>query len=191
VRPRDYLHQEACERLPAVLSAAGIGPRILLGHSDGASIATIYAGTIADPLLRGVVQLAPHFVVEEQALAGIRAIREAWATTDLRRRLRKYHGPNTDHLFRQWTETWLDPGFQAWNITSEMSRVTVPTLLVHGAADQYGTERQVAVARGVARCSLGAIIMPGIGHSPHLEAPEVTTAVVSEFVIPIAGRVGV
>jgi pimeloyl-ACP methyl ester carboxylesterase len=186
VRSRDYLHREACERLPAVLGAAGIGPRILVGHSDGASIATIYAGTIEDPLLRGVVQLAPHFLVEEEALAGIREIREAWKASNLRRRLRKYHGPNTDDLFRQWTGTWLDPDFRTWDISGELGRVSVPTLLVQGAADEYGTASQFALARGVARCPLETILLPGIGHSPHLEAPEVTTAFVSEFLLSLA-----
>jgi pimeloyl-ACP methyl ester carboxylesterase len=190
-RPRDYLHREACERLPALLHVAGIGPRVLIGHSDGASIATIYAGAVEDPLLLGLVQIAPHFVVEEEALDGLRALREAWSTTNLRRRLRKYHGRNTDHLFRQFTETWLEHDFRSWDITDEMGRVSVPTLLVHGGEDQYGTERQLDVARGVARCPLTTEVLPGLGHSPHLEAPEVLTPLVAEFVAELQrGPVG-
>jgi pimeloyl-ACP methyl ester carboxylesterase len=181
-RPHDYLHREALEVLPAVLRAANVGPRILVGHSDGASIATIYAGTIADPGLLGVVQLAPHFVVEDEALTGIRDIVGAWGSTNLRRRLAKYHGPNTGDLFRQWTETWLDPAFRSWNITAELEGVPVPTLLVQGAADQYGSEAQFDIARRVARCRLSTLMLPEVGHSPHLDAPEVTTTAVSGFV---------
>ena len=181
-RPHDYLPREALAVLPEVLGLMGVGPRVLVGHSDGASIATIYAGTVVDAQLRGVVQLAPHFIVEPEALVGIRAIREAWATTNLRRRLRKYHGPSTDDLFRQWTETWLDPAFATWDITDCLPRVTVPMLLLQGEADEYGTAAHFALARRLCGCPLETVLLPGVGHSPHLEAAAETTVAVAAFI---------
>lgn len=181
-RPLDYLHREALQVLPAVLAAARVGPRILVGHSDGASIATLYGGGIDDPNLLGIVQLAPHFVVEPDGLAGIREIRESWETTNLPARLARYHGGHTDTLFRHWAGTWLDPAFATWDISSAMARVRVPTLLVQGDLDEYGTLQHFEIARRVARCRLEERVLSGVGHSPHLEAPETVTPLVAEFV---------
>ncbi|MBK8250861.1 MAG: alpha/beta hydrolase [Gemmatimonadetes bacterium] len=181
-RPHDYLQREALVLLPELLDVMEVGPRVLVGHSDGASIATIYAGTVPDAQMRGVVQLAPHFMVEEEALGGIRAIRESWATTNLRRRLRKYHGTSTDDLFRQWTETWLDPAFASWDITDCLPRVTVPMLLLQGDADEYGTSAHFDLARRLCRSPLETVMLPGVGHSPHLEAAVETTTAVATFI---------
>lgn len=187
-RPLDYLHREALDVLPDVLRQEGVVCPLLVGHSDGASIATVYAGAAGDERLCGVVQLAPHFIVEPEALVGIRAIREAWSTTNLRKRLRKYHGPNTDDLFRQWTETWLDPAFGTWSITDLLPRITVPMLLVQGDTDEYGTLVHFGLAKQLVSAPLETVLLREVGHSPHLDAAEETTRIVAAFVQHIAGR---
>ncbi|MBL8980965.1 MAG: alpha/beta hydrolase [Gemmatimonadetes bacterium] len=186
-RPHDYLHREALEVLPEVLRQERVDSLLLVGHSDGASIATIYAGAAGDDRLCGVVQLAPHFIVEPEALVGIRAIREAWSTTNLRKRLRKYHGPNTDDLFRQWTETWLDPAFGAWSISDLLPRITVPMLLVQGDTDEYGTLAHFDLATQRVSAPLETVLLRDVGHSPHLDAAEETTRLVAAFVDRVTG----
>ncbi len=181
-RPLNYLQVQAMDVLPAVLDAAGIRDHVLIGHSDGASIAALNSGEVRDPRLRGVVQLAPHFVVEERALEGIRVAREAWETTNLRERLMKYHGDQTDDVFFAWNDRWLSPEFRDWNITSSMAKVEVPTLLIQGDEDQYGTLLHFELARRVARCRLEEVVLQGVGHSPHLDAPEQTTDAVARFI---------
>ena len=185
-RPLDYLHREALEVLPEVLRQEGVVWPLLVGHSDGASIATIYAGSAGDDDVCGVVQLAPHFVVEVEALAGIRTIREVWSTTNLRKRLRKYHGSNTDDLFRQWTETWLDPAFGTWSITDCLPRITTPMLLVQGDTDEYGTLAHFELARHLVTAPLETALLRDVGHSPHLDAAEETTHLVAAFVRRVA-----
>ena len=141
-RPLDYMTREARFSLPAVLEAIGFKRGILLGHSDGASIAAIYAGEIADERIKGLILMAPHLFTEAMGLASIAEARRAYETGDLRAKLAKYH-THVDIAFRGWNDAWLDPGFKAWNIEDAVGRWRVPALVIQGADDQYGTLKQV------------------------------------------------
>lgn len=180
-RPLDYMSREALDVLPALLETIGFRRGVLLGHSDGASIATIYAGARGDHRLRGVVLIAPHFVVEDVSVASIAAIRKAYETTDLRGKLSRWHR-NVDNAFYGWNDAWLDPDFRRWDISEYLAYIRVPVAIVQGADDQYGTVRQIEIAREECYCPVDATLVPQAGHSPHREAPDLTLAAVSDFV---------
>jgi pimeloyl-ACP methyl ester carboxylesterase len=175
-----FMHEEARDILPHVLDAIGLERGVLLGHSDGASIAAIYAGSIEDHRVRGLVLLAPHFFTEEFGIAEIARMREAYETTDLRTRLGKWH-QDPDNAFRSWSGPWLDPAFRKWEITGELAYIRVPILIVQGADDQYGTLRQIEVAKEECYCPVEAVILPGTRHVPHREAADATMAAIVDF----------
>jgi pimeloyl-ACP methyl ester carboxylesterase len=175
-----FMHEEAREVLPHVLDAIGLRRCILLGHSDGASIAAIYAGSTADHRIRGLVLLAPHFFAEEFGVAEIGRMREAYQTTDLRAKLGKWH-QDPDNAFYSWSGPWLEPAFREWDITEELAYIRVPILIVQGADDQYGTLRQIEVAKEVCYCPVEAVVLEGIRHIPHREAPDATMAAIVDF----------
>ncbi len=175
-----FMHEEACETLAQVLEAIGLRRGILLGHSDGASIAAIYAGSVADHRVRGLVLLAPHFFTEEFGVAEIGRMRAAYRTTDLRAKLGKWHR-DPDNAFCSWSGPWLDPEFRKWDITEELAYIRVPILIVQGADDQYGTLRQIDVAQEECYCPVEAVILERIRHTPHREAPEATMAAIVDF----------
>lgn len=180
--PRDprYLHDEAYLVLPAVLDALDVPRVILIGHSDGGTIALLAAGALPDRVV-AVVCEAAHVFVEEITLAGIRAAGEAFAKSDLRRRLQRYHGEKTDATFAAWHDTWLSPVFRSWSIEAELPRVTCPTLVLQGEDDEYGTAAQVAaIARGVSGPVETALI-PGCAHVPHHQARDEVTARIERF----------
>ena len=180
--PLDYMQREGLE-LPRLLDAAGIGDCILVGHSDGASIALVAAGAANDSRIRGLVAMAPHVFTEAEGLASIRAARVAFDTGDLRARLARYHGDNVDCAFRGWSESWLDPTFEDWNLESFLSGINVPVLQIQGRDDQYGTARQLeAIARGV-RGSVETHLLDACRHAPALEQPERTLDLIKAFVL--------
>jgi len=180
-RPLDYMQREAADVLPALLDAIGFRRGILLGHSDGASIAAQYAGSHQDHRVRGLVLMAPHFFVEPQGLAEIRNARTAYETTDLRARLARHHA-DVDAAFRGWNEAWLDPQFEStFDITEALAYIRVPILAVQGEADRYGTLAQIRAAQDECYCPVEALVMPGAGHAPHREKPEDAVAAVAAF----------
>jgi pimeloyl-ACP methyl ester carboxylesterase len=180
----DYMHAEAADCVRPVLDAAGIGPCVLLGHSDGGSIAALYAGTQNDPRVRGLALLAPHFIVEDVSIAGIEAARDRYRAGDLRARLARYHA-DVDGAFLGWNGAWLDPAFRAWDILPECAGIAVPTLIVQGLADPYGTAAQVEALRSVAGAHVRPLPLEGVGHAPHLEAADATVAAVADFVAEV------
>ena len=181
-RPLDYMQREAAAVLPKLLDAIGFRRGILLGHSDGASIAAAYAGSHQDHRVGGLVLIAPHFFVEPAGLAEIRKARAAYETTDLRTRLARHHD-NVDVAFRGWNEAWLDPQFAtAFDITDALAYIRVPILVIQGEADRYGTLAQVRAAQEECYCPVEALVMPGVGHSPQREKPEETLAAIAAFV---------
>src|ERR1043166_134138 len=180
-RPLDYMQREATEMLPALLDAIGFRRGILLGHSDGASIAACYAGSVQDHRVRGLVLIAPHFFTESEGLAAIRKARAAYATTDLRARLARHHA-DVDVAFRGWNEAWLDPGFADFDTTDTLAYIRVPMLIVQGEADPYGTVAQARVAAEGCYCPVETVLMPGVGHAPHREKPEATLAAAAAFI---------
>jgi len=175
-----FMHEEAREVLPRVLDAIGFRRGFLLGHSDGASIATIYAGSIQDHRVRGLVLLAPHFFAEDMGIEEIRRARDAFAAGGFRAKLSRWH-MDVDCAFRSWSEPWLDPEFRKWDITEELAYIRVPILIVQGDQDQYGTLKQLEVARRECFCPVETAVLPGVRHVPYREAPEQTLVLVSDF----------
>ncbi len=179
-RPLDYMTREALSVLPEVLDVIGFSDGILIGHSDGASIAAIHAGAKRDPRVRGVVLMAPHFFTEAMGLDAIAEARTAYSDGDLRARLGKYH-EHVDAAFRGWNDAWLDPGFKAWDIQNYLDEVTAPVLCLQGDSDQYGTRAQVDVVERRARGPVTVRMIPGCRHSPHLEVPEKVRTEIATF----------
>ena len=178
-RPLSYMHDEALSVLGRVLDEAAIRRCVLVGHSDGASIAAIYAGGVQDFRVRGLVLLAPHYFVEDICISAIERSREAFSSGDLRRRLARYHD-DVDVAFLGWNGAWLDPGFRTWDITEYLAYIRVPVLQVQGIADPYGTAAQPLAMQQAAYCPVETVMVPG-GHAPHLEAAAPTMAAIAEF----------
>jgi pimeloyl-ACP methyl ester carboxylesterase len=180
----DYMHIEALEVLPGLLDSIGFRRGLLVGHSDGASIAAIYAGGVQDHRVRGVAMIAPHFVVEDISVASIAEIKRAYETTDLRVKLKRWHN-DVDNAFHGWNRAWLDPKFRNWDISEYLAYIRVPVAILQGADDRYGTLRQIEIAEEECYCPVDVTVIAGAGHSPHREAPGVTLDAISEF----AGRI--
>ncbi|MBI5264477.1 MAG: alpha/beta hydrolase [Bradyrhizobium sp.] len=179
-RPLDYMQREALDVLPKLLDLIGFRRGILLGHSDGASIAAIYAGGIEDHRLRGVVMIAPHFIVENVSVKSIAEIKTAYETTELKSKLARWH-KDVDNAFYGWNGAWLDPKFRDWDISDYLAYIRVPVAVLQGGNDQYGTMRQVEIAREECYCPVDVTEIPGAGHSPHREAPDVTLDAITQF----------
>jgi pimeloyl-ACP methyl ester carboxylesterase len=175
------MHDEALSVLPRVLDATRVRRGVLIGHSDGGSIAAIYAGAVQDPRVAGVVLIAAHFSVEEINIASIADIKANYEQGDLRQRLAKYHR-DVDVAFRGWNDAWLDPRFRAFDIADHVARIRVPVLALQGADDPYGTPEQLRVLDRVASRQVETWLMPAARHSPQLEAKEATLAVIVPFV---------
>lgn len=179
-RPPDYLTREAVEVLPEVLDAIGFRRGVLIGHSDGGTIAGEYAGRIDDPRLAGVVLIAPHFFVEQAALTGLARVKVAYETGSLRDRLAKYHN-DPDTAFYGWNATWLNPAFHDWNIEPVLENIRVPVLAMQGEGDEYATLAQIETVAAHAPGPVTLAPLPGLGHQPHLEAPELVLARIVDF----------
>jgi pimeloyl-ACP methyl ester carboxylesterase len=180
-RPMTYMHDEALDVLPRVLDAAGVRRAVLIGHSDGGSIAAIHAGMVRDPRIAGVVMIAAHFFVEDLNIASIAAIRETYEHGDLRQRLARYHR-DVDVAFHGWNDAWLDPRFRAFDITDQIARIQVPVLALQGADDPYGTTEQLCVLERAASCPVATRLIPTARHAPHLEARQETLDAIVPFV---------
>ena len=181
-RPLRYMHHEGLDVLPQVLDAAGLTNVILLGHSDGGSIALINAGGVADPRVKGVVTMAAHVFNEEICVKSIAEAKVAYESANLKVGLAKYHGENVDNAFWGWNGAWLDPDFMNWNLEEYLPTITVPVLALQGREDQYGTDRQLyAILNGIGEAADGEFI-ENCRHSPHFDQPDVVLKVVSSFV---------
>jgi pimeloyl-ACP methyl ester carboxylesterase len=172
--------REAVEDLPAVLDAIGFKRGILLGHSDGASIAAIYAGSVKDFRVRGLCLMSPHFFTEPSGLASIAEAKTRFESGDLREKLAKYHA-DVDYVFRGWNGAWLDPDFKRWNIEDVIAYIRVPVLAIQGLDDQYGTPAQVEALTNGSYAPVDTVLLENCKHSPHLEQPGRTVAAVSDF----------
>ena len=174
-----FMHDEAINRLPRMLDAAGIDRAVLFGHSDGGSIALI-AATTSPERTEALVLEAPHVFVEDVSIRSIERMKAAYEQTDLRARLMKHHR-DVDAAFRGWNDVWLDPAFRAWNIEEYLPRVTCPVLLIQGEQDEYGTLGQIqAIASGVAG-PVQQLILPDCGHSPHRDQPKKVLGAIDDF----------
>ena len=179
-RPLDYMHHEALDVLPQVLDAIGFRRGLLVGHSDGGSIATIYAGGIQDHRIRGVSLIAPHFLVEDISVRSIAAAKTAYEQGELRTKLARWH-KDVDNAFYGWNGAWLDPAFRAWDISDYLAYIRVPVQIVQGEDDQYGTVRQIEVAEAECYCPVEVTMVAGAGHSPQRDAADVTLKAVADF----------
>ena len=180
-RKVDYMHREALDVLPEILDQLDIEAPILIGHSDGASIALIHAGAGQRPV-RGVVAMAPHVFVEDVTVQSIAEARTTFQNTDLGERLGRYHD-DVVSTFRGWNDIWLHPDFRRWNIEEYLAAIAVPILLIQGEDDQYGTVAQVeAIARQVSG-PVETVLLPDCAHSPHQSLQkDATIAAIAGFV---------
>lgn len=178
-RTIDYMHIEAQEILPNILKELDISRSILVGHSDGASIAIISAGS-GGPV-SSLVLIAPHVFVEEQSVTGIRAARDAYLSTDLPRKLARYH-QDVHSTFWGWNKVWLSESFLEWNIEEYLESISVPMLLIQGDMDEYGTLAQIEAITSQVKSEIETFIIPGGHHSPHLENPDEVIGRIVNFV---------
>lgn len=178
-RKPDYMHHEALEVLPALRQMLGIDDAILVGHSDGASIALIHAGAGIGPV-RALVLEAPHVFVEDESISGIEAAKTAYHTSDLPQKLGRHH-TDPDKTFYGWNDIWLHADFRAWNIKSYLAGISCPTLVVQGEDDEYGTIAQVETIRDQVSGAAEARLLPECGHSPHRDQSNLTLEAITGF----------
>jgi len=179
-RPVRFMHDEAAV-LPRVLAAAGVRDHLLVGHSDGASISLIHAGSGPEAGLRGLILEAPHVFTEPHGLASIAKMTEVYRTTNLRESLARHHGANVDVAFRGWNDVWLDPEFKAWNIEEYLPAIRGPILILQGEDDEYGTWAQVEASERRSGGPVESIAISQCGHSPHREQPDITLRAMRGF----------
>jgi pimeloyl-ACP methyl ester carboxylesterase len=205
--PVGFMHEEALVVLPKVLEAFAIREAILVGHSDGGSIAIIYAGGTGDQRVRGVILEAPHVFVEEIGLESIRGIAEQYregsagrmpanrpqdagapgGAPSFKERLGRYHGAQVDQTFWGWCDVWLNPEFRSWNIEEYLPGIKVPVLLIQGEDDQYGTREQLRRVEDECQGPVRTVMVGACGHSPHLDQPERALEAMKEFVREVYG----
>ena len=180
-RPVRFMHDEALDVLPAVIERFKLKEVVLFGHSDGASIAVIYTGARPGPI-RALVLEAPHVFIEPICIESITRIARAYETTRLRERLARYHFGNTDSMFRTWTDVWLRPEFQKWNIEEYLPAIQSPVLVVQCEDDEYGTVRQVDAVVTQVSGPARSLVLARCGHSPHSDRPHEVLEAASRFV---------
>src|SRR5215472_3606826 len=177
-RSVSYMHREAQTVLPEILRQAGIRQPLLLGQSDGASVAIIYAGTFPESPA-GLILEAPHVFVEDITVSSIAQAREIYTETDLPQRLGRYHA-NVNSLFWGWNNIWLDPAFRSWNIETFLDSIRCPVLVLQGAQDEYGTVAQIDAIR-TRIPSASAIMLEKCKHAPHRDRTDATLSAISQF----------
>jgi len=179
--PADFLEPEAAVVLPALLRETGITRPVLFGHSDGATIALMYAAAFPDEV-RGVISEAAHVILEEISIQGITRARERFLHGDLRARLRRQHGDHVEDTVLGWTENWLRPAFREWDIRARLRAIRCPVLVIQGRRDDFGTLDQVnAIATHVSGPA-ETLILDGCGHIPHRERPREVLEAAATFI---------
>ncbi len=176
-----FFHEEALAVLPELLAELGAPEPLLVGHSDGASIALIYASAHR---VAGLVLLAPHVVVEDVTVAAIRGTRSEFEDGALRERMARHHD-HPDAAFHGWCDVWLDPAFRDWSLEADAEAVDAPMLLIQGADDPYGTLDQLDRIEARVRGEAQRLVVPG-GHSPHLDEPDAVVAAIARFAAALA-----
>jgi pimeloyl-ACP methyl ester carboxylesterase len=175
-----FMHDEALLALPQLLSSLGIENPVLVGHSDGASIALIHAG--AGYPVRGIVAMAPHVWIEEVCIRAIVAAKQAFETTDLPARLGRYHR-DARKTFYGWADVWLDPGFKGWDIRSDyLPRIRCPVLAIQGRGDEYGSMAQLDEIAGRVAGPCELLKLDDCGHTPFRDQPGPTLAAAASFI---------
>jgi pimeloyl-ACP methyl ester carboxylesterase len=184
----DYLFREACEKLPEVLDACGISRAVFFGHSDGGTLALLFAAHFPERC-SGIVSEAAHVFVDDLTVEGIRRTITAYhaAETGIRRKLLRHHGSNLENLFRRWADTWLSAEFQTWNIEAHLPDVKCPVLAIQGADDEYGREAQVDSITSKSGGAARKLIIPDCGHIPHHQATETVLEEAGRFISSLIG----
>jgi len=177
--PVSFMHAQAHDVLPKLFEALDIERPWLFGHSDGSSIALLYAARYPNQV-SGIIVAAPHIFVEDLTIASIEKARDAYLRTDLPAKLGRYHA-DPDSAFWGWNNAWLDPEFRKWNIEDQLPLITCPVLAVQGEDDEYGTLEQI---RGIQRKApqTRLLILPECGHSPHRDQPELLGREAAQFI---------
>lgn len=179
-RDNDYMELEA-DILIQLCEKWNIEKPILFGHSDGGSIALIAAGKYPEKISALIVEGA-HIFVEDVTIAGISQAAKDYETTILKEKLEKYHGDKTDKMFKMWTETWLSAPFKTWNIEKFLSKIKIPTLVIQGEKDQFGTLNQVMGIMNQVGGYPKAYVPKDAYHTPHKEMPELILQKTSDFI---------
>ena len=183
-RPITYQEDEA-GILEVVLDQLGINKAVLIGHSDGGTIALIHAGMDNRDRVLGVVTMAAHVFNEEVCITGIRDARKVWDSTDLREKLKRYHGDNVDNAFLGWNDTWQRADYWHWNVEKYLPMITCPLLVMQGRDDHYGSEKQVDAiidgAGGSSKIPPEKMMIPACGHNPHFDQADLVIRAISDF----------
>lgn len=182
-RETDFMHHEALAVLPSLLGAFDIDRTILIGHSDGASIALIHAANHPERIA-GAVLMAPHVMVEDISRRSIARVTETYETSELRQRLARHHA-HVDDAFLGWSRIWLDPRFATWSLEPECRRLRVPTLLIQGEDDEYGTLAQLEVIENAAPMPPRRLVLADCGHSPHRDKEREVIKAITTFTSPL------
>lgn len=182
----DFMHREAHAVLPELLDQAGIARAVLVGHSDGASIALIHAASNPDRIA-GAVLMAPHVMVEAIGTSSIASIKTTFETTDLPSRLARHH-THVDDAFLGWANIWLDPRFADWSLAEECAHLDVPVVLIQGENDEYGTVAQIDTIAAAARGAVTRVLLPNCGHAPHRDAKDIVVGHVAVLVKTISRK---
>ena len=180
-RPLDYMTREAVDVLPRLIEFLSYDSYSLIGHSDGASIALVYAGRETGPSLHRVVLMAPHVFAETMGIASIERVKSQFEQGNLRPRLGKYHGSNVDCAFYGWCDSWLHPDFLAWSIEAELASIRVPILQIQGSDDEYGSRAQLDAIENAVSAPVTTNLIAQCGHAPHLEQPQQTIDTIASF----------
>jgi pimeloyl-ACP methyl ester carboxylesterase len=181
-RTADYMHEAAYQELPELLKSLKISSKlILVGHSDGATIALLFASKFPQKVL-GLISIAAHAFVEEISLKGIKKAVEIFENGNLKTALEKYHGSQTHSMFYSWANTWLSDSFSKWNILEDIKDVTCPSLVIQGDNDQYGTQKQVDEIVKAIGNNATPMIVDNCGHAPHLEKEDFLINEIRSFV---------
>jgi pimeloyl-ACP methyl ester carboxylesterase len=181
-RPLDYMQEEGRIVLPKILDALDIERAVLVGHSDGASIALVHSGLDTKNRVAGLIAEAPHVFAEDMGLDSIGEIGSLYETTDLRARLARHHGDNVDCAFFGWNGAWSDPKFSDWNIEGYLPGISAPVLLIQGEDDEYGTAEQLHAIERQAGGEVTTALLPDCGHSPHRDQAAAVLKVMADFV---------
>ncbi len=181
-RPTRFMHNEGLNVLPELLNLTGVKGCILIGHSDGGSIALIYAGGVKSEYLRGVITEAAHVFFEEMTMPAQQKAKESYEKGVLKQKLEKYHGHNTDCAFRGWNDVWMSPDFATWDLQEYLPDINVPVLAVQGENDEYGTIAQIKAIKEQVAAKVDVLMIPECGHSPHTEKEDITFQAMANFI---------
>lgn len=177
-----FLNNEALEFLPEIFNNLGISKqkKILIGHSDGGSIALIYAAAFPETVI-GVITEAAHVFIENISLKGIQDIATKYKNGGIKEKLEHYHGNNTDSMFNSWTNVWLLPESKIWNIEKYLPKICCPVLAIQGYNDEYGTVKQLESLKKYLAEKLQILFIPDCGHIPHFQAKELVIQEILQF----------